>query len=138
MILRRETLAWLKQQPLMLLPLYTGGRSWALPRCMVSPRNAAFFVGALADLQEMLPGEKLPLDFQPQCDYLPGASLSAHALRGKQVVVHNRWTGLHEIFAYNLYPGPSAKKGVYGVLIHQGERRAGSRPMLDRPGGDAL
>ena len=22
----------------------------------------------------------------------------------------------HEMFAYNLYPGPSAKKGVYGML----------------------
>lgn len=41
---------------------------------------------------------------------------------GKQVVVHNRHPNLHEIFSYNLYPGPSAKKGVYGVLIEQGER----------------
>ena len=28
----------------------------------------------------------------------------------------------HEMFAYNLYPGPSAKKGVYGILIDQGEQ----------------
>jgi hypothetical protein len=30
--------------------------------------------------------------------------------------------GLHEVFSYNLYPGPSAKKGVYGMLLTQGER----------------
>jgi hypothetical protein len=40
---------------------------------------------------------------------------------GKQVVVHNRRDHVHEMFAYNLYPGPSAKKGVYGVLINVGE-----------------
>ena len=42
---------------------------------------------------------------------------------GKQVVVHNRSEedDLHELFSYNLYPGPSAKKGVYGVLINIGE-----------------
>ena len=28
----------------------------------------------------------------------------------------------HEIFSYNLYPGPSAKKGVYGALIAGAER----------------
>ena len=32
---------------------------------------------------------------------------------GKQVVVHNRVDNLHEIFSFNLYPGPSAKKGLY-------------------------
>jgi len=42
------------------------------------------------------------------------------------VVVHNRRfeeeVGLHELFSYNLYPGPSAKKGVYGMLLTLGER----------------
>ena len=40
---------------------------------------------------------------------------------GKQVVVHNRTPGLHEVFSYNLYPGPSAKKGVYAMLLDLGE-----------------
>jgi len=40
---------------------------------------------------------------------------------GRQVVVHNRLTGRHELFSYNLYPGPSAKKGIYGVLLNIGE-----------------
>lgn len=119
--LREETFGWLKQQPLMLLPLYTGGKDFGAPMLMVAPRNAAFFVGALADLQEMLPGELVPVDFEPRAIiYLAPPFRHTH-FDGKQVVVHNRCAGLHEIFAYNLYPGPSAKKGVYGVLIHQGE-----------------
>ncbi|MCA9230550.1 MAG: DUF4914 family protein, partial [Planctomycetales bacterium] len=40
---------------------------------------------------------------------------------GKQLVVHNRKSDVHELFSYNLYPGPSAKKGVYGVLLNLGE-----------------
>ncbi len=40
---------------------------------------------------------------------------------GRQIVVHNRLEGLHEMFAYNLYPGPSAKKGFYSVLLTKGE-----------------
>ncbi|MEM9896750.1 MAG: DUF4914 family protein, partial [Bacteroidota bacterium] len=41
---------------------------------------------------------------------------------GKQVVVHNRTEQVHELYSYNLYPGPSAKKGLYGVLLNQGEK----------------
>jgi hypothetical protein len=41
---------------------------------------------------------------------------------GKQVVVHNRTDKVHELYSYNLYPGPSAKKGLYGVLLTQGEQ----------------
>ena len=28
----------------------------------------------------------------------------------------------HEVFSYNLYPGPSAKKGIYSVLLDIGEQ----------------
>ena len=41
---------------------------------------------------------------------------------GRQVCVHRRLPDRHEIFAYNLYPGPSAKKGIYSVLLDIGER----------------
>ncbi len=119
--LRKETFAWLGRQSLVVLPLYTGRKELGSPMLLVAPRNAAFFVGALADLQEMLPGERVPFDFEPKAIiYLAPPFRHTH-FEGKQVVVHNRCEGLHEIFAYNLYPGPSAKKGVYGVLLHQGE-----------------
>ncbi len=38
------------------------------------------------------------------------------------MVVHDRSETLHEIFSYNLYPGPSAKKGVFSVLLDIGEQ----------------
>src|SRR3954468_3467328 len=120
--LRRETLAWLQQNDLIVLPLYTGGKELGYPTLLVAPRNAAFFVGALADLQEMLDGPEVPLDFRPQAIiYLAPPFRHTH-FDGRQIVVHHRLPDLHEIFAYNLYPGPSAKKGIYGVLIHQGEQ----------------
>jgi len=120
--LRRETFEWLKGQHLIVLPLYTGGKKLGIPTLLVAPRNAAFFVGALADLQEMLLGPLVPRDFTPKSIvYLAPPFRHTH-FRGKQVVVHHRLPDLHEIFAYNLYPGPSAKKGMYGVLIHQGEQ----------------
>jgi hypothetical protein len=119
--LRQATFAWLRQQDLLVLPLYTGGRELGYATLLVAPRNAAFFVGALADLQEMA-GPDLPPDFRPQAIiYLAPPFRHTH-FAGRQAVVHHRLPGLHEIFAYNLYPGPSAKKGIYGVLIHQGEQ----------------
>ena len=36
--------------------------------------------------------------------------------------MHNRTDEVHEIYSYNLYPGPSAKKGLYGVLLDKGEK----------------
>jgi len=120
--LRQETFKWLQQQELIVLPLYTGGKELGYPSLLVAPRNAAFFVGGLADLQEMLPGPEVPLDFQPQAIiYLAPPFRHTH-FDGRQIVVHHRLPDLHEIFAYNLYPGPSAKKGMYGVLIHHGEQ----------------
>ena len=119
--IRQDTLDWLEQQDLLLLPLYTGGKALGYATLLVAPRNAAFFVGALADLQEMA-GPTVPADFEPQAIiYLAPPFRHTH-FKGRQVVVHNRLPNLHEIFAYNLYPGPSAKKGIYGVLIHQGEQ----------------
>ena len=41
---------------------------------------------------------------------------------GKQIVVHNRTEEIHEVHSFNLYPGPSAKKGIYGVLLNIGEQ----------------
>jgi len=43
-------------------------------------------------------------------------------------VVHNRTEELYEIFSFNLYPGPSAKKGVYGILIDIGSREGWIAP----------
>jgi hypothetical protein len=77
---RQETFEWLNQQELIVLPLYTGGKELGYPTLLVAPRNAAFFVGALADLQEMVPASLVPPRFPPGCDYLSCPTVPAHAL----------------------------------------------------------
>lgn len=118
--LRIETFDWLKTQELIVMPFMLGETKHGA--LMIGPKNAGFFAGALADLQGMCDPTALPADFDIRCViYLAPPFRHTH-FNGKQVVVHNRMDGLHEIFSYNLYPGPSAKKGVYGALLSLGEQ----------------
>ena len=119
--LRGEILAWLESQELIVLPFRAGGNLIGYDALLVAPANAAFFAAALGDLQGKIPGGEVPADFSPRAViYLAPPFRHTHC-KGEQIVVHNRTKGLHEIFSLNLYPGPSAKKGVYGVLLSIGE-----------------
>ena len=120
-VLRAETLAWLKTQPLALFVFQAGGFADHL-QVAVLPANAGFFALGLALLQGILAPEAVP----PTAE-IRGAIYVAPIFRhthfaGKQMVVHRRGDELYEMFSYNLYPGPSAKKGVYGMLLDRGER----------------
>ncbi|MFZ5988922.1 MAG: DUF4914 family protein [Bacillota bacterium] len=120
--LRNDTFEWLKTQKLLLLPFMAGGMELGYPALLVAPQNAAFFAGGLADLQGFIPKSKIPEGFKPRAIiYLAPPFRHTH-FDGKQIVVHNRFNDLHELFSYNLYPGPSAKKGIYGVLLNIGEQ----------------
>jgi hypothetical protein len=123
--LRTETIEWLKTQDLICLFFHAGREGTGTPSVGIIPRNAGFFAGALGMLQGMIPlsemqemGKKF---HHAAIVYLAPPFRHTH-FDGKQVVVHNRREGLHELFSYNLYPGPSAKKGVYGVLLTLGEK----------------
>jgi hypothetical protein len=119
--LRSQVIDWLQEQPLLLLPFLAGNQTNGYPSLLVAPMNAAFFAAALADIQGMLPPERIPKNFSPQAIvYLAPPFRHTHC-GGKQVVIHHRADGLHELFSLNLYPGPSAKKGIYGVLLNIGE-----------------
>lgn len=122
-VLRTETIAWLKQQPLAVFA-YRAGRGYGYDSIAVVPDNAGFFALGLALLQGIIPLEKLGPDFKPQGVIYTAPPFRHTHFEGKQVVVHHRGESLHEMFAYNLYPGPSAKKGVYGMLLAQGERES--------------
>ncbi|MCG8499921.1 MAG: DUF4914 family protein [Firmicutes bacterium] len=120
--LRNDTFEWLKTQELLLLPFMAGGMELGYPALLVAPKNAAFFVGGLGDLQGCIPKSQVPEGFKPRAIiYLAPPFRHTH-FDGKQIVVHNRLTNMHELFSYNLYPGPSAKKGIYGVLLNIGEQ----------------
>lgn len=119
--IRSSTFEWLKTQDLILMPFLSGGREHGYPSVLIAPRNAAFFATALADLQAFVDIDEWQGDFVPRAViYLAPPFRHTHFAE-KQIVVHNRLDGLHELFSYNLYPGPSAKKGIYGVLLTIGE-----------------
>lgn len=119
--LREETFAWLKTQKLILFPFISGADNQGVDSIVVAPENAAFFAYGLALLQGMIQPADVPENFAPKAVIYIAPPFRHTHFAGKQVVVHNRLEELHELFAYNLYPGPSAKKGVYGVLLHRGE-----------------
>lgn len=121
--LRQETFNWLKGQNLSITLFILGGLNADSGQgaMLIAPDNAGFFIAGLADLQGMVDPSAVPENFRVRSViYLAPPFRHTH-FNGKQVVVHNRLEDVHEVFSYNLYPGPSAKKGVYGVLLTIGE-----------------
>lgn len=118
---RQETLDWLSRQELVVVPFKAGGLTYGSPSLAIVPVNSAFFATALVDLQGWTTFEELG-PFEPRSILYVAPPFRHTHFDGKQVVVHDRSESLHEIFAYNLYPGPSAKKGVFSVLLDIGEQ----------------
>ncbi|HML84868.1 MAG TPA: DUF4914 family protein, partial [Bacteroidales bacterium] len=119
--LRDMTFEWLSQQSLIMMPFMAGGNEFGYPALLVAPDNAGFFAGGLADLQGFIPQSEIPQGFNPRAIIYLAPTFRHTHFDGKQMVVHNRLPHMHELFSYNLYPGPSAKKGIYGVLLTIGE-----------------
>lgn len=120
--LREETLTWMKEQDLACFFFKAGQMDSGLPSVAVCPANAGFFALGLALLQGILSVDEIDETFRPGAVIYVAPPFRHTHFGGKQVVVHERRDDLHEMFSYNLYPGPSAKKGVYGVLLNLGER----------------
>jgi hypothetical protein len=119
---RQEIHDWLAAQDLVVLAFRAGGREPGIGGVLIAPANAAFFAAALASLQSMIPASELPNDFRPRALIYLAPPFRHTFCSGRQVVVHNRLPDCHEMYSLNLYPGPSAKKGIYGVLINVGEQ----------------
>lgn len=120
--LREETFAWLSTQTLSVFFFNAGLDSGGMQVMAIAPANAGFFALGLGLLQGVLSPEELRGGFAPQAVIYVAPPFRHTHFKGKQVVVHNRSEGLYEMFSYNLYPGPSAKKGVYGMLLGLGEQ----------------
>jgi hypothetical protein len=120
--LRKETFDWLKTQDLALFPFSAGAPGIGADALVIGPANAGFFALGLALLQGILDADKLPENFNPRAVIYVAPVFRHTKFNGKQMVVHNRSEERHELFSYNLYPGPSAKKGIYGVLLTLGEK----------------
>lgn len=125
---RQATFDWLATQELALFAFRAGepdDAEWSvrgLPAVVIGPANAGFFALGLAMLQGITPPDEVAEGFEPKAVIYVAPPFRHTHFDGKQVVVHNRRPEIHELFSYSLYPGPSAKKGIYGVLINIGER----------------
>jgi len=120
-ILRSETLDWLKGQEIGIFLCFAGNYPIGAGGIVVTPLNASFFAFGLSLLQKIIPVFDLPPGFTVESVVYVAPPFRHTHFSGRQIVVHNRLEGLHEMFAYNLYPGPSAKKGFYSVLLTKGE-----------------
>jgi len=120
--LRSDTVEWMKTQDLACFAFTAGMPGKGTDALVIAPANAGFFALGLAMLQGINTPAELPPDFEPKAIIYVAPPFRHTHLDGKQVVVHNRLPGMHELFSYNLYPGPSAKKGIYGVLLTLGEQ----------------
>jgi len=119
---RQEALDWLADQELAAFAFHAGQPGMGVDALAVVPANAGFFALGLALLQGIIAYDDIPANFAPRA-ILYAVPVFRHShFAGKQVVAHNRQPDLHEIFSFNLYPGPSAKKGIYSVLIDVGEQ----------------
>ncbi|MDC7224257.1 MAG: DUF4914 family protein, partial [Spirochaetales bacterium] len=122
---RTEMLDWLKGQELSVTAYHIGkpfseGKQYG--GVLIAPKNMGFFIAGLADLQGLVTPDQFDENFDIRSVMFVTPPFRHTHFEGKQVVVHNRHNGLHEIFSNNLYPGPSAKKGVYGALLTIGEQ----------------
>ena len=136
--LRKETLDWLSRQQLIMLPFRAGDDAYGYDSLMICPLNAAFFALALANMQGFLSICDVPKGYTPRSIIYVAPPFRHTHFGGKQVVVHQRSKTLHEVFSYNLYPGPSAKKGVFSILLDIGEQEGwvcchASAAMLETP-----
>jgi len=120
--IREETFEWLKSQPLAAFAFTAGTEDKGVDSMVIGPANAGFFALGLALLQGIRPLDSLDDSFAPRAVLYVAPPFRHTHFEGRQIVVHNRTNAVHEVFSYNLYPGPSAKKGIYGVLIHLGEQ----------------
>lgn len=120
--LKEETYQWLKAQDLAVFFYFAGNEKLGMGGIAIAPANAGFFAMGLSMLQRIVSTESLTKDFKIESTILIAPSFRHTHFKGKQVVVHERTEKLHNIYSYNLYPGPSAKKGLYGALLTKGER----------------
>ena len=120
--LRAETFGWLESQELAAFVFRAGQIDIGMYGLAIAPANAGFFCLGLGILQGIVDPTAFSSGTPVKCVLYTAPPFRHSRFGGKQVVVHERSDAVHEIYSYNLYPGPSAKKGVYSALLDFGER----------------
>jgi hypothetical protein len=120
--LKKETFQWLEEQDLAVFFYFAGREKIGLGGIAITPSNAGFFAMGLSMLQHIVAMKDLTPDFKVESVIYVAPPFRHTHFNGNQVVVHDRTESHHDIYSYNLYPGPSAKKGLYGALLTKGEK----------------
>ncbi|MFO8001063.1 MAG: DUF4914 family protein [Marinilabilia sp.] len=122
--LQKETFDWLKNQELAVFFYFAGNKPYKIGvgGIAIAPANAGFFAMGLAMLQSITAVDELDENFSVESVIYVAPTFRHTHFDGKQAVIHKRTEKVHEIYSYNLYPGPSAKKGLYGALLTKGEK----------------
>lgn len=120
--LEEETFDWLKTQDLAVFFYFAGRDNIGSGGIAIAPTNAAFFAMGLSMLQQIKSIDEIDENWRTHSVLYVAPPFRHTHFEGKQIVVHKRDANYHKMFAYNLYPGPSAKKGLYGVLLSIGEK----------------
>lgn len=120
--LEGETYDWFKGEELCAFLYFAGYYPIGAGGLVIAPANAAFFAYGLGLLQKTISLDAIPEGFAVESIIYVAPTFRHTHFNGKQVVVHKRGEKVHEMYSYNLYPGPSAKKGLYGALLHKGEK----------------
>ena len=61
---REEAFDWLKEQDLIVMPFVAGDWDYGYDAMIIGPKNAAFFIAGLADLQGFYPAEEIKDGFK--------------------------------------------------------------------------
>ena len=120
--LQSETYEWLKEQDLACFFYFAGRANIGSIGVAIATANAACFAMRLSILQQIIGPDDLKENTAIKSVIFVAPVFRHTHFNGKQVVVHKKKKNVHELYSYNLYPGPSAKKGLYGVLLSQGEK----------------
>lgn len=125
---RKASLEWLQTQELACFVFQIGPAEFGYYGMAIAPANAAFFCMGLGTLQRIIDTKELTESIDVGSIVYVAPPFRHTHFDGDQIVVHNRTDEVYEVFSYNLYPGPSAKKGIYGVLLSIGEKEGWSAP----------
>src|ERR1043166_3665532 len=85
--LRRDVLAWLRGQELIVMPFSAGGVELGYGSVLVAPANAGFFAAALADIQGLIPADEVPEDFSVRSIIYMAPPFRHTHVDGRQAVV---------------------------------------------------
>ncbi|MCB0322989.1 MAG: DUF4914 family protein [Bdellovibrionales bacterium] len=116
---RRDAFSLLARKKLATVAYEAGAPGHTIKVLAVCDQEHAFLAYHGSLLQRIVEPEDVGPEWQPDAIIYVVPEFRHSHFDGKQAVVHRRKDGVHEMWSFNLYPGPSFKKGIYGFLLER-------------------